>query len=102
MLTPEQRWRGGARIGSVNATWPFAQLKLTPEHLVLDVVLVGTYVFRPDQVSRVEPYGLIPFAGKGVRIHHRVVGYPEKIVFWYLCMDPQLIVDRIRKSGYGT
>jgi len=86
----------------MNATWPFAQLKLTAEELVLQVVLLGTYVFKPSQVTRVEPYGLIPFAGKGVRIHHRVSGYPEKIIFWYLCMNPQPIVDRIRESGYGT
>jgi hypothetical protein len=54
----------------MNATWPFAQLKLTADQLVLQVVLLGTYVFRPDQVTRVESYGFIPFAGKGVRIHH--------------------------------
>jgi hypothetical protein len=102
MPASAQTWRGGARIGLMNATWPFAQLKLTPDELVLQVVFLGTYVFRPGQVTRVEPYGLIPFVGKGVRIHHRVSGYPEKIVFWYLCMNPQPIVDRIRELGYGT
>jgi hypothetical protein len=102
MRSPEQTWRGGARIGLMNATWPFAQLKLTSEQLVLQVVFLGTYVFRPHQVSRVEPYGFIPLVRKGVRIHHQVGGYPEKIVFWYLCMNPQSIVDRIRESGYGT
>ena len=101
-MSPEQTWRGGARIGLMNATWPFAQLKLTPAELVLQVVLLGTYVFKPDQVTKVEPYGFIPFAGRGVRIHHRVAGYPKKIVFWHICFDPQPIVDKIRESGYGT
>lgn len=86
----------------MNATWPFARLKLTPDQLVLQVVLLGTYVFKPVQVTGVEPYGFIPFVGKGVRIHHQVAGYPAKIVFWYLCMNPQPIVDRLRESGYGT
>ena len=98
----EQTWRGGARIGHTNATWPFAQLKLTADQLVLKVVLFGTYVFKRDQVTKVEPYGFIPFAGKGVRIHHNVLGYPEKIIFWYPCINPQPIVDRLGKSGYAT
>ena len=102
MLSTEQTWRGGARIGLMNATWPFAQLKVTPSQLVLQVVFLGTYVFKPEQVTRVEPYGLIPFAGKGVWIHHQVMGYPEKIVFWYLCMNPKPIADKIREYGYGT
>ncbi len=102
MPHPEQKWRGGARIGSMNATWPFAQLRLTPEHVVLQVVFLGTYVFRRQQVTSVEPYGLIPFVGKGVRIHHRVDAYPKKIVFWYFCVNPQPIAERIRQYGYGT
>lgn len=101
MVSQEQSWRGGARIGFMNATWPFAALKLTPERLVLEVVLLGTYVFAPDQVTSVEPYGWLPLAGKGVRIGHCVQGYPEKIVFWYLCINPQHIVDRIKELGYG-
>jgi hypothetical protein len=39
----------------MNATWPFAQLKLTPDHLVLQVVLLGTYVFKPAQSTTVGP-----------------------------------------------
>lgn len=84
-----------------NATWPFAQLQLTPERLVLQVLL-GRYVFKPEQVTRVEAYGLIPYLAKGVRIHHLVPEYPKKIVFWYVCSNPQPIVDRLRESGYGA
>src|SRR5437764_14118003 len=51
MLTTEQTWRGGARIGLMNATWPFAQLKVTPAQLVLRVVFLGTYIFKPEQVT---------------------------------------------------
>jgi hypothetical protein len=102
MQPSEQKWLGGARIGLMNATWPFARLKVTREQLVLKVVFLGTYVFRPEQVTKVEPYGLIPFAGKGIRIHHQVMGYPEKIIFWYLCMNPKPIADKIREYGYDT
>ena len=102
MASSQETLRGGARIDQANATWPFAQLHITSEHLVLQVKFLGTYTFTPDQVIRVAPFGLIPFFGKGVRILHRVAGYPDKIVFWYLCADPRPIVAKIATYGYGT
>ena len=102
MAISAETLRGGARIDLVNATWPFAQLQVTSERLVLQVKFLGTYTFTPDQVIRVAPFGLIPFFGKGIRIFHRVPGYPDKIVFWYLCADPRPIVAKIAAYGYGT
>jgi hypothetical protein len=102
MPTFDQTWRGGARIDSANATWPFAKLSVSREQLVLQVFILGTYVFKQDDVLRIEPYGIIPIAGKGVRIHHRVAHYPKKIVFWYLCVNPQPIVDSLRAFGFGS
>jgi hypothetical protein len=45
---------------------------------------------------------MMPLVGWGVRIHHRVAGYPEKIVFWYLSTNPQVIVNKIGEWGYPT
>jgi hypothetical protein len=101
-MSSEKAWVGGARLDSKNATWPFARLELTAEKLVLQVAFFGNFTFSPSQVTKVEPYGLIPFIGKGVRIHHQIASYPEKIVFWYLCANPQPLVDKIRSSGFGT
>jgi hypothetical protein len=102
MLSSNQTWRGGARIGLINATWPFASLQIAQEKMILRVFILGTYVFKPEDVVAVEPYGIIPIAGKGVRIRHRVPNYPEKIIFWRLCINPQPIVDRIRQFGFGV
>jgi hypothetical protein len=102
MPGPEQKWCGGARIGLMNATWPFAQLRLTSKQLVLQVLFLGTYCFEREQVTRIESCGLIPLVGKGVRIHHRVGAYPKKIVFWYFCVNPESITEKIRQYGYGT
>jgi hypothetical protein len=102
MTTLAKVWKGGARLGSKNATWPFAQLFLTPTALTLRVAVLGTFAFAPAQVKKVESYGMIPFFGKGVRIHHQIPNYPEKVVFWYLCANPQFLVDEIRALGYGA
>jgi hypothetical protein len=93
---------GGARIGFWNATWPFAQLSVTKEQLLLKVGILGTYTFKPDDVTSVEPYGWLPFLGKGVRINHRLSQYPEKIVFWYLCANPKPIAETIHQMGFGS
>ena len=55
---------------------------------------------RPSHQGR--PFGIIPFFGKGVRIFHRVAGYPDKIVFWYLCANVRPLVAKIEACGYGT
>lgn len=97
----EQSWRGGARIGIRNFTWPFARLTLSDDCVVLKVMFLGTYSFSPDQVIQVDSFGSIPFIGKGVRIHHRHTGYPEKIVFRRLTANPIDLVEMIRSRGFG-
>lgn len=97
----EHSWLGGARIDNWNVTWPFARLSVNEHQLFLKIMFCGTYSFVPDQVIQVEAYGKIPVIGKGVRIHHRHVGYPEKIVFWRLTGNPANIVHPIHSSGFG-
>jgi len=47
---------GGARIGMLHASWPFATLTVTNERLDLNASLIGTYSFTADQLFH-EPYG---------------------------------------------
>lgn len=90
---------GGARIGWLNASWPLAQLSSTPDLLTVKVLLLGTYSFAPDQVSRVEKYVMIPVFGWGVQICHCVPDYPSRIVFW--CRDnPDILLRNISESGF--
>jgi len=73
---------GGARIGMANATWPFATLKANKDRLELNATIIGTLVFKPNDIISIEPYGLIPFIGRGIRINHRVDKYKSKVIFW--------------------
>lgn len=91
--------RGGARIGWINASWPFASLTASSKGLILEIILFGTYYFTPDQVVSLESYGSIPFFGRGVRINHNVPKYPRKVVFWYF-KDPDSLIQQIRETGF--
>jgi hypothetical protein len=63
---------GGARIGWINASWPLAELSVTPRSLVIRVWPLGTYTFTPEQIVRVEPYGSIPVSIAGSESFTRV------------------------------
>jgi hypothetical protein len=90
---------GGARIGWVNATWPFARLTASAEQLSVSGKLIGSYTFSPDQVAALEPYRSIPIVGSGVRIIHTVQSYPEKMIFW--CFgSPEGLIRQIADLGF--
>lgn len=90
---------GGARIGWVNATWPFATLTARQDQLILNATVIGKYSFSPDQVVAIEKYTAIPILGWGIRIHHSVAAYPRKIVFW--CFgSPESLIRRIQETGF--
>lgn len=90
---------GGARIGWVNASWPFAKLDVSASSLTVSSGFFGTYAFTPAQVVALEPYGVIPLIGRGVKIVHGHPEYPAKIIFW--CFgDPERLIARIRGVGF--
>lgn len=93
------RSTGGARIGWINATWPFATLTAQQEQLVLNATLLGKYSFAPEQVVEIEQYMALPILGWGIRIHHNIPTYPRKIIFWCLG-SPASLIERIRETGF--
>ena len=90
---------GGARIGGVNATWPFATLTATRDSLNLNATLIGSYSFTPDQVISIEKYTMIPVLGWGIQIRHNVATQPRKIIFWWF-FTPNTLVNRIAETGF--
>lgn len=90
---------GGARIGRANATFPFATLKVTRDTLDINASIVGNLVFQPSNVYGIEPYGVIPLIGQGIKIIHNVSEYPEKVIFW-TTKDPEEVLNCIAATGF--
>ena len=91
---------GGARIGMFNATFPFATLNVKKDKLVLRILL-RKFTFHPSDIVSIEPYTLIPLFGQGIRIHHNVSKYNEKIIFWTF-KNPKSVVQRINQIGFSS
>lgn len=85
---------GGARIGSINVTWPFAELSFEKEELLLTTVFSQRRM-KPSQVAKLEPCrGLIT---RGIRII-RSDSF-EKIIFWYFG-DPKIVIEKVYETGF--
>ena len=95
----ELKLTGGARIGRMNASFPFATLTVNPRTIELKAGLLGNLVFQPSDIISIDPYVMIPVLGQGIRIHHRVSNYKEKVIFWTF-QDPKKVIGQIRETGF--
>ena len=80
MESTVSQW-GGARVGWVNATWPFAVLSVTKDTLRL------TVLFQEYDFSKQTFRGLSRYKGvfsKGLQIEHTDPSLPKLVVFWSL------------------
>jgi hypothetical protein len=93
----EVKLTGGARIGSANATWPFAKLVVTRDKLQLNATIIGNLVFKPSDIISIEPYSYL-FTG-GIKINHRVENYKSLVVFTTSTNSNELI-NQIKQSGF--
>ncbi len=93
----ELKLRGGARIGVLNVTWPFASLKVTKEKLELNVAIIGNLVFKSSDIVSIEPYS--GFISRGLKINHNVPDYKDQVIFWTF-ENPDEVINRIRQIGF--
>jgi hypothetical protein len=98
MNTGEISVTGGANVGWLHASWPFAQLTVSATHLKIS--MMGTYDFTPDQVVSLERYGSIPILASGIRINHNRQDYPPKFIFYTLGSSTKLLA-KIAETGFS-
>jgi hypothetical protein len=87
---------GGARLGWVQATWPFGRLSISPRQLTISLAFAGRYTFSPLEVSGLDRCGI---SSNGVRIVHTRSDYPETVIFW--CgARVQRVLDAATRAGF--
>ena len=96
-MSREIKLTGGARIGWVSSSYPFARLTISEEKLSLKSLL-GSFSFSPEQVASLQPYGWL--LSSGTRIVHTNPAYPETIVFLSL-RSPRSVIEQIRRLGFN-
>lgn len=90
---------GGARIGFANASYPFAELKVSQNKLELNASVLGKLIFLPENIISIEPHD--GFIGNGIRIVHNVPKYNSKVIFWCKS-NPSGLIMQIRETGFLT
>jgi hypothetical protein len=99
-------FRGGASIGWINASWPFAALSIKADRMsiacapsVPKIWNWGTCEFSPGQVISIRKAGFIPVLAWGIRVTHNRVDYPRRIIFWSR-ENPRTILGAIEAAGF--
>jgi hypothetical protein len=99
-MNTEIKLTGGARVGWINASWPFGRMNVTSSKIIINATLLGKYEFRPEDVTSIETVGSLPLIGRGIRVHHNIADYPDKIIFW-TTKNPDNLIDDIRRLGFS-
>jgi hypothetical protein len=86
---------GGARLGLLNATWPFARLTADANMLRLSV-LGAPLTFTRESV--LELSAMRGFFSRGLQIKHAESAYPKRIIFW--CFNLDALTTGLRRLGW--
>jgi len=98
--TPIVGKTGGADVAFVGASWPLARFEASRKQITLRLSILGLrYALGPEDVTRLEVWGSIPFFRQGIRIRHVNPDLPRRIIFWSLG-GAQKLLDEIRQTGF--
>ena len=92
-------FRGGLHAGAsyynaINATWPFAKLRIEKESIVISSP-IGNPKFARAQITKLSKYS--GFFSKGLKIDHSA-NQPPFIVFW--SFDLLAVKRCLEENGY--
>lgn len=93
------RFRGGALIGWISASWPFATL--TAEKGVLTLRCFFTFQLSSAQIVRLEAVNILPVIASGIRIVHNDPVAPQRMVFWCLGQRDRKMAAIAAELGRG-
>jgi hypothetical protein len=97
----EFKMTGGAKIGMLKSTWPFADLTVTRDKLELNVSLLNKLVFLPGDIKAITPHSGGYKMGAGIKIHHTIPQYKEEVLFWS-SKSPAELMRQIEATGFMT
>ena len=90
---------GGAKIGILKSSWPFATISVTRDKLELNVSLVGKLVFLPGDITAITPHPKGYKMGPGIKINHKVPQYKDEVIFWS-SKSPAELLRQIEATGF--
>ncbi len=99
--TKENKFRGGAWIGSWQITWPFVTLEVCQDELILNNQLFRKkYCFTHDQIEKIEIKKYLPIVAHGICIIPRDTSSEDKYYFWYLSFKFNNLTNVLKEFGW--
>lgn len=101
---PGTRFVGGSWIGHWHVTWPFAELYVTEEFLILQVdflIKKQSYKFLKSQITSIERKRYFPVIAVGIQIRHLIATESEQVIFWCLGNKMSYLIQTLKEKGWG-
>ena len=93
--------RGGAKVGSLSATWPFGRIEISQGSVTVRV-MGAAKALSVAEVLRVQPLGFFATDGDaGVRIFFRGKHWEEYVDFYSMSARREVLAE-LRQAGFNV
>lgn len=100
MLNQSFKFKGGAWIGSVSATWPWGILDFDSNHLAIAIVNVKEISFSRGEIERLEIKKFFPIIAYGIHIVPRDKSKGTLLYFWYISFRFKKLINALKECGW--
>ncbi len=106
MLNQSFKFKGGAWIGYISATWPFGKLEVSPDQLVIAIEGLPfssskiEHRFTHYEIEKIEIKKYFPIIAYGIHIIAKDKKIGNLLFFWYVSFRFKNLVSALRACSW--
>lgn len=99
-LSKRYKFKGGAWIGLISATWPWGVLEFDRNQLTICVVGMKEINFARNEIDKLEIKKYFPIIAYGIRIVPKDKIKGTLLYFWYISFSLKKLTNSLKECGW--